>query len=193
MKIFVARFISIVGHPFVLLSLFILSASANRSRQDTTRSFTAFALIVLLPLVLLIWHERSSGRWQTVDASNKEDRPVLYLVAIAALAIAATYYYLVEQVSALVGGCLVTNAILVVAFILNRWIKVSLHAAVALFCGLDLLRVHLYTGWIVLGWVPLLIWSRLTLSRHTISEIVCGLLLGGLGATFLRLVLPTNV
>ncbi|MBE7157059.1 MAG: hypothetical protein INR62_01255 [Rhodospirillales bacterium] len=182
MKAWSARFISIVGHPFVLFSLVVLSLPARYHPHSAVRSFVAFAAIVLLPLVAMIWYLRESGRWQTVDASNKEERPVLYVAADLTLMAAAMYYCFIEHAHALMRGCLAVIGMMLAAQILNRWVKLSLHVATALLCGLILLSVRSNEAWIVLGWIPLLIWSRLALRRHIVAEILGGLILGTFGA-----------
>src|SRR4051794_31833867 len=107
MRTSAARTISIIGHPFVLLLLLILSVHLRSSSHNSLRVTFAFAAIVLLPLGLLIWRSRASGRWRTVDASDKADRPVLYGVIGAVLIGAGAYFYFVEHSPAFVHGCLV--------------------------------------------------------------------------------------
>jgi hypothetical protein len=74
---------------------------------------------------------------------------------------------------------------MLVAFALNHWTKLSLHLAFASFCGLLLGTVQLRAGLLILLCVPALIWSRLVLSRHVLCETIGGLILGGCGATYL--------
>ena len=185
MRTLAARFISIIGHPLVLLSLLVLSLHLRHSPQNVLRLTFAFALIVLLPLGLLIWRSRASGRWQTVDASDKADRPVLYLTIGLVLIGAGAYFYFVEQSVVFVRGCFVVGAMMLVAFALNHWIKLSLHLAFASFCGLLLGTLQPRAGLLILLCVPALIWSRLVLSRHVLSETIGGMILGGCGATYL--------
>jgi hypothetical protein len=182
MKTSAARFISIVGHPFVLLSLLVLLLYAHSNPQSAIRATFAFMAIVLLPLGLLIWRSWASGRWRTVDASDKADRPVLYLAIGLVLVGAGAYFSFVEHSPAFVRGCVVVGAMMLVAFVLNRWIKLSLHIAFAAFCGLLLASIRFSEGLAILLFLPPLIWSRLVLSRHVLSETIGGLILGGFGA-----------
>jgi hypothetical protein len=180
-----ARTISIIGHPFVLLSLLIVAFHLRSNAQNALRVIFAFTAIVLLPLALLIWRSRATGRWRTVDASDKADRPVLYFAIGAVLIGAGAYFYFMEHSPVFVRGCLVVGAMMLVAFALNRRIKLSLHVAFAAFCGLLLTTIYLAAGSLVLFCVPFLIWSRLVLSRHVLSETIGGLVLGGAGAVYL--------
>ena len=187
MRIAAARIISIVGHPFILLSLLVWWLQLQTNRERAVQATMAFGLIVLVPLALLIWRARASGRWQTVDASNKTDRPVFYLAMGVVLLAAGGYFHFIEHSPAFVRGCLVVGAMMLVAFGLNRWIKLSLHVAFAVFCGLLLATFQLSWGLPILLFLPLLIWSRLVLSRHILSETIGGMILGSAGAGYLIL------
>ncbi|MFN2476965.1 MAG: hypothetical protein ABR526_11585 [Chthoniobacterales bacterium] len=180
-----ARFISIVGHPFALLSLLVFLVQARRGPQDAVRTTFAFTVLVLVPLGLLIWRSRAYGRWRTVDASDKADRPVLYATIGLVLFAAGVYFHVVEGSAVFVRGCVVVGSMMLVAFALNHWIKLSLHVAFASFCGVLLSHVYFSAGLLILLLVPPLIWSRLVLSRHVLSETIGGLILGCFGASIL--------
>ena len=185
MKVSAARFLSIVGHPFVLLPLLIFLPRFEDDAGGALRTTVEFVVIAFIPTALLIWRSRASGRWRTVDASDKADRPVLYTGIIAVLVALGLYFHYVERSPILVRGFMVTAAMMAVAAGLNRWIKVSLHVMFACFCGLILVRVRLGYGLPVLLLVPPLIWSRLVLSRHALSETIGGAVLGVVGASCL--------
>jgi hypothetical protein len=110
---------------------------------------------------------------------------VLYLTIGLLLIGAGAYFYFVDHNAAFVRGCFVVGAMMLVAFALNHWIKLSLHVVFACFCGLLLGTVQLGAGLLILACVPALIWSRLVLSRHVLSETIGGLILGSCGATYL--------
>jgi hypothetical protein len=182
MKTTAARFISIAGHPFVLLALLLFLPRFQSSTNGALRTTLTFAIIVFVPLTILIWRSYASGEWRTVDASDKADRPLFYRVSIALVLGATAWFWLVERSPALARGSLAAAAMLLLAATLNRWIKISLHLAFACFSGILLARVRLSYGLPVLLLVPPLIWSRIVLSRHVFSETVGGVVLGVLGA-----------
>jgi hypothetical protein len=146
------------------------------------RGVANFVLIVLVPLMLLIWRSVATGRWRTVDASDKKDRPILYFVAFVSSATGAMYFHRVEGWSDVAQGCIVAAIILVVAAALNRWIKISLHLACACFCGIIFMQRHWVYGLPLVVLLPALVWSRLVLSRHVLAETMAGAALGILGA-----------
>jgi hypothetical protein len=185
MKIPAARFISIVAHPFVLLPLLIFLTQLQNDRGGASHATIAFVAIVLVPLAMLIWRSVASGQWRTVDASDKAERPSLYICSLLVLAAAAAYFHFVNPSPSISRGCLASGAMMLVAFALNRWIKISLHLVFASFCGLLLSSMRLEFGLPILLLLPLLIWSRLVLSRHVLSETLGGVILGGASAACL--------
>ncbi len=184
MKTSVARVISIAGHPFVLLPLLIFLPLFQSDVGGALRTTLIFGCIVVIPLGLLIWRSCASGEWRTVDASDKANRPVLFKATILVLIVVSAYFHFVERAPQVVRGCIVSSAMLLLAAGLNRWIKISLHLTFACFCGVLLATVRLNYGLPVLLLVPPLIWSRLVLSRHIVSETIGGVILGLLGASF---------
>src|SRR5262245_2706562 len=83
----VARWVSIVGHPFAT-TLVMVSAVALRvgSSHEALRSSGLVALIVLLPIAALMARQVRRGAWTNVDASNRAERPALFVVMTASLA-----------------------------------------------------------------------------------------------------------
>jgi hypothetical protein len=182
MRTSIARFISIAGHPFVLVPLLIFLPRYQSDRNGAIRVVLLFAAIVFFPMSILIWRSVASGRWSTVDASDKDNRPLLYKVSIAVSFAAAAYFHFVEPSPSIVRGSIVVAGMLFLAAVLNRRIKISLHLAFACFCGILLIRVRLSYGLPMLLLVPALIWSRIVLSRHVFSEALGGILMGTLAA-----------
>jgi len=179
----IARWISIVGHPFVCLALATFFITYRRGGLlAALRVAGLLVCIVVLPLAIFIRRRRRSGKWQTVDASAPKDRPALYVASSAAIVPLALWFMFAERSADLMRGVLAAAAILAVAAFLNRWIKLSLHMAFAIFCGLLLGRI--WTGCAVAFaiFLPLLAWSRLTLSRHTVPQVIGGASLGGSAA-----------
>jgi len=96
--------------------------------------------------------------------------------------VVSAYFYFVDRSPNIVRGCIVSAAMILLAAGLNRWVKISLHLTFACFCGILLARVRWSFGLPVLLIIPPLIWSRLVLLRHVVSEIIGGVILGLFGA-----------
>lgn len=167
----VARWVSIVGHPFVTATAMVLASG-------TVRTVTAFVVIAIVPVAILMFRQVRRGAWEHVDASNRRERPILYIVGIAGALAWFGYLALTEPQSPLMRGLAVTMAMLLLCAILTRWIKVSLHVTFAAYSATALLFFGSPVGWAMAVLVPLLIWSRLRLGRHTLLEVALGLVIG---------------
>lgn len=177
-----ARAVSILGHPFVTSAVLVLAGGS-------TRTALTFIAIVTIPIAILMFVQVRRGAWEHVDASNRRERPVLYFVGIAACAAAFVYLTVNQPESPLRMGVGITAAVLVVLAIVTRWIKVSLHVMFAAMSATLLFFMRSPAAWVIGALVPLLIWSRLRLRRHTRLEVVLGLV-AGVGAALLMHAVP---
>ena len=180
----IARWTSILLHPFAVFAALALVAAWQRDPASLAR--TALGIAVAVAIVWgFVLQRRRSGRWGTVDASDRRERPVLYALV---LAVALGYWWWLGGTrSATSNGVLAAVAMLCVAGIANRWIKLSLHMASLAFAGVSLLALWMPVGIAALLLLPLLAWSRLRLARHTPPEVIGGALLGVLAGVALRL------
>ncbi|MFZ0827697.1 MAG: hypothetical protein WAO02_09770 [Verrucomicrobiia bacterium] len=163
----------------IVLLVLVLSWTMDRAAAWRITGFVA--VMGLIPTGLLRWVHSTSRRTQATDASASTDRPILYFSLFAVLLLSSLYFHFVEHSAFLVRGTAVTALMSAVAAVANRWIRLSLHLAFAVYCGLILARIHPAYGLPILILAPLLAWSRLVLLRHTLPEIIGGSVLG-LGA-----------
>jgi len=179
----VARVVSIVLHPFFVLAALALLAAWRVDPASLAR--TALGIGVAIAIVsVFIWQRRRGGHWQTIDASRRQERPLLY--ALALIVAGAYWLWMGGRASATSNGVLAAVAMLCVAGIANRWIKLSLHMASLSFAGVA--AWSLWPAWaiVALATLPLLGWARLKMARHTVREVLGGTVLGLLsGATLL--------
>jgi hypothetical protein len=176
-RVAVARAASIIGHPVVLVSAAGLIAAFHgaASTQQLQRIGVALLVLVIAALGFSWWQVRA-GRWAHVDASARDERQSLnvFLAVLFLISAALLWTRLPPMAFALALSC----AISVAALLLARWVKVSLHAAFALFATAIVWPSTLAVAVGVLLTV-MVVWSRLALGRHVKADIVAGLLLGG--------------
>jgi membrane-associated phospholipid phosphatase len=170
MKHTLARWISILAHPFVMASLMALGIGV--------RSALLVAGFATVPLAVLMAMQVRSGRWGDVDASRRDERPVLFAVAGLGLLALAIYLALTRPVSPLLGGLLAPVGLLGGAAVVNRWVKVSLHVGFAVMAAGTLIQLGSPLGWALVPVALLLGWSRLVLNRHQPAELLAGGVLG---------------
>lgn len=182
-----ARALSIVGHPAVLMPVAVAAAASGPGAPPQLLRValgTAVAVAVIVGLYSL-WQVRR-GRWAHVDASHPAERSQLNLVLAGLLCAAAALLWALGQPPAVAAGPLLAALLVLLTHALRRWLKVSLHAAFALFAA-ALVWPHL-PGTLAIAALALgVAWSRLVLHRHTLAEVLTGLLFGAAFGAALRL------
>jgi membrane-associated phospholipid phosphatase len=123
------------------------------------------------------WFQVRAGRWSHVDASARKERTSLNVFLAVLLVLSAALLWLLTPRSILSMALALSGALIVVALLTARWVKVSLHAAFAAFAAALLWPIMpaFLIGVIVTAAV---VWSRLILGRHVVADVVAGLLFG---------------
>lgn len=180
----IARYLSVVFHPFVMIGVMVgTAAAAKQTAAEAARSVATVALFTIVPLTALMWHQVRRGRWENSDASNRAERPILYIAGGIAVAVLLAYLLLASPQSLMIRGVVSSLGMLAVCGAATRWIKVSLHMAFAALAATALALMRLPTGYALLLALPALAWSRLVLHRHTPVEVILGTIIGaGAGA-----------
>jgi hypothetical protein len=164
-----ARAVSLLFHPLVLSPLTVAL---------TSRSWRWTAIIVVSTMVpitaAILWNVRR-GVWSDFDVTHRRQRSGLYRVAIP-LFLAAIFFvpapgWFDRPLIALV-------AVLIVCFVLSRWLQVSLHLMFAAFCAVILWRAFPLSAVAMACVLAGLAWARLHLEHHTLPEVVVGTLFG---------------
>ena len=179
----IARAISWIGHPLVFVSasltLIVIFRLANRVGVSVL-----FALVfaVVLPTAWMLIRGVRSGRWSDADVSVRAERSRFYPPAIL-LSIGGIVALLVLRAPGFIlQGALITLGLLLIAALINRFLKISLHSMFAFYCAVILLRINFPIGAVALGLAMLVAWSRVYLRRHALPDVVAGIVLGVLGA-----------
>jgi len=175
----VARWVSIVAHPFAMTMVMVLGAALHfGTPREALQTLLFVALIALLPVAALMVRQVRRGSWTNVDASNRAERPLLFAVGIAALAVLLGAVLVFRPGSFLIRGVIGVLIMLAVCAVATRWVKVSLHMAFGALATTTLLSLGSPAGWVLLALMPALAWSRLSLKRHGPAEVAIGLLVG---------------
>jgi hypothetical protein len=185
-----ARLLSVVFHPFVMVAALVGVAAA--ARQPAGQAMRTIALVVgftVLPISVLMIRNVRRGMWESADASRRHERRTLYLVTGVGLITLLAYVAIAgERQLFLVRGVAATLAMLLVCGAMMRWTKVSLHMAFASLAATALGLMRSPVGYLLLIALPALAWSRLSLERHTPGEVAIGAIIGvaaGVGIHYL--------
>jgi hypothetical protein len=178
MRVAVARAVSIAGHPVVLLLVAALIAASTRGASLRQLWLISGALVTLGVVVLgFSYLQVRAGRWSHIDASVRSERKSLNVfLGVVCLLSAVLLWFLTRRPSMSLGLAL-SGALIVVALLIARWVKVSLHVAFAAFATALLwpIKLAVVAGALLTAAV---VWSRLVLGRHVAADVATGLVLG---------------
>lgn len=184
-----ARALSILGHPAVVVPLGVALAARARGAPLPLQQRAVAAAIVLALLVGLysVWQVRR-GRWAHVDASQPRERSQLHAFLLPLLLAAAAAAALAGWPPAVTAGLGACAVIVTGAWLTRRWMKLSLHVA---FAALVATWLWPSPGLVLTAaaGVAAIAWSRWRLARHTSREVVAGALLGALVGLLFQYVL----
>lgn len=189
MKDRIASILSKVFAPFINSSIaFILLVFPDKSLSLLDKCIYAFVGVMfstILPLMYLYWAQRI-GKIDSLDIVNRKQR-------IDPLAVGTLMYFMGFVIYKIIGAppivtglmfCFASNTLLVV-LVTHYW-KISIHSM-----GISgpLMALYMMYGNAVLFAYPLILlvaMSRLILKRHTIPQIVAGVVVG-LFLTYLQI------
>lgn len=181
----VARIISFALHPvlFALLVPFLVvyKESANIMYGLQWTFFSSFFLFLAAALFFILYPKSKIGDIdRDLDISHKENRHIFYsicaFISILFFIISVLFKGFFFPLSIISLGLLLG----IISFdLLNYYLKVSIHVAIA--TAYIVTFYVLYGFWPFLGvvWIlPVIIWARLYLKKHTKKEVIAGVVLG---------------
>jgi hypothetical protein len=177
-----AVIVSWIGHPLVFVTITVgIVVMTQLASRLAIPLLAALFLALIAPMGLLLFFGVRSGHWGDADVSVREERKRFYPIAIPLSALGTIVMWLANTPRYILRGGVITLLLLILAAITNQWLKVSLHTLFASYCTVVLFRVNLFCGSAALILAALVFWSRLFLSRHTITENISGVALGTIG------------
>ena len=171
-----ARALSLLGHPAVLIPLTI--AALTRSLFWTT----VIAASTTVPMLAIIARKVRRGTWSDFDVSRHEQRSGLYHAGIPLLALCVLLLYLLGASSEMMRGVAAGSVMFLAGLLGNRFLKISMHMMFAAFCTVALARTYPSSLYGTLPFLAAIAWSRRFLDRHTWAEIATGVVIGGVCA-----------
>jgi hypothetical protein len=178
----IARCVSWIGHPLVFVSaslaLIVWFRLANRVGVS---ALAALILAVVLPIAVLLVRGVRSGRWSDADVSVQTERARFYPPAILLSLVGIAALLVLRSPWGIVRSALVTLLLLVMAALVNRLTKISLHAMFAFYCAVILFGVGPVAGVAALCLAASVSWSRLYLRRHRLTDVLLGAAMGSAG------------
>ena len=182
-----ATALSVCGHPFLFTPVIALLAGCRfLGPIEAVVGLVTVLLFCLLPASLYILRKVRVGDWSDLDVSARKDRPQLFVVGLGCLLLTVLVLMLTQQPMVYARGCLAAMLLVAGGWLLNRWLKPSMHAGFAMMTASALWLLSARLAILAMLFAIAVGWSRVALRRHTVIEVCVGL---GLGMLVARLLL----
>lgn len=175
----VANFLSLLGHPLVLLPLTIaLTLIGNVSPSRLLTIVAIFTASTVVPMLFIIRRKVAAGTWTDMDVSDHGQRGHLYTVALAITAVSIAVFWLLDLPRGIIAGAVISLILLLAGMAINRYSKISMHAMFGSYCVVILSASNPMFGLGAFALVAAMSWSRVVLGRHSLAQVIMGNLLG---------------
>ena len=175
----IAGIVSVIGNPLYTIPIFVLIVMFGK--EDFSKAvFISFLIIgcIFIPVILWMYIKSKNGSYSNFDVSDKDERKSLYWFAIPFITVIIVVMFATNQPKNISMSMLFALILIVTSQITNFFIKSSLHVSLNIFLSALIFTVDYKIGVAVLLFTGVLIWSRLTLKRHTVSEVITGFFIG---------------
>lgn len=178
-----AHILSTLGNaPLISIFIFLVLDCYFLNGNDFINvTLVTMCFAVVIPsIIAYAWIKNKNLE---IDMPHKEDRlyPLLWILLSYLLGVIILFIISAPPVITVLMFCYFSNT-LVVLLISMFW-KISIHAVGVAGPVAFLIYVFGYPGLIFLLLIPLIMWSRLYLKRHTLSQVTAGSVLGFLLTT----------
>jgi hypothetical protein len=179
MKYITARFFTVLGHPLLLgTSYVVLMAQANLPSQTALLlSFLVMGLVAL-PITVHNLLKLKKGQYSNFDVSDQKQRKGFYPFALGLFLLLLLFFYGLHFPESVIYNTGNFFLMLMVMALLNSKLKASLHAAVAFYAGISIVSISNILGILFLALAFGTSWSRWVLKKHSRMELLIGALLG---------------
>jgi membrane-associated phospholipid phosphatase len=174
----IANFISTVTSPPLVAIPVFLVINYTLLYEGNWLWFSALSIffVSILPIITsFLWIKRKNLER---DMPRREDRiyPLLLVILCYVLGVVVLYTLGAPQLTTVLMICYLINTVIVLLFSLY-W-KISIHAMGIAGPATAIIYLFGWPGLIFSLLVPLVIWSRLYLKRHTPAQLITGTVLG---------------
>jgi membrane-associated phospholipid phosphatase len=175
----VARFISVIGHPLLTIPVFVLIVMYRFESFETASKISLLIIgCFFIPLILWMFIKSRNGSYTNFDVSNRLQRRSLYVFAVPLLSAVTIILFVTGQSPNTCFSVLFALVLMIFSMVVNFFVKSSLHVSLNIFLAALVFDIDKRIAVAVLLFTGLLCWSRIKLGRHTLLEVVFGILVG---------------
>ena len=173
-----ASYISIVFSPILVVVYGVIIAAPFLNVSSPLLWSILFILLFAVPPTLFVYNLLRKGLIQDFHMSVRKERVKPLFVIIFSTLFGISIFYLLDGPKLLIILSICCLLSIILMFVITLFWKISGHSVAA--GGLCVLILSLLSESAVLFTilVPVVAWSRVKLSRHTVSQTVVGVILG---------------
>jgi membrane-associated phospholipid phosphatase len=173
-----ASSISTLGNaPLIAVFVFILiNINYLKGNEFITVTLISIVFATVIPsIIAYLWVKNKNLE---MDMPNKEDRvyPLLWILSSYLIGVIILFISSAPPMTTILMFCYFSNTLLVL--LISPFWKISIHSVGVAGPVATLIYVFGYPGLIFIIFIPLVMWSRLYLKRHTLLQVIAGALLG---------------
>ena len=175
-----ARIISLLSSPPIILlpAPFLLVDKATRNDIYALK-WAAVSYVFIGAVILFVLAGVLLGVFADIDISKKKQRPIVFAFSFIILLLYALSVLVLNGPKVLLIASLGIAFGLAVLFVVNKWIKASIHVATIsafiFFAGIIYGNASIL---LALFLIPFIGWARVKTEKHTKQEVIVGGLLG---------------
>ncbi|MCH7408223.1 phosphatase PAP2 family protein [Belliella sp. DSM 111904] len=175
----IAFLVSIIGHPLLLGTLYVILISIRELDPKIAIVISATVIcLITAPITIHNWIKSKKGQYSNFDVSDKEQRKGFYPFSIMLFVICFGTFYFLELPKVVLVTTFFFTLMLFIMALVNESLKASLHMAIAMFILAKILSISWLYGGSLLAFVFLIGWSRWYLGRHSQEELLVGAIVG---------------
>lgn len=178
-----AEFISYIAYaPVVSIPAFAIINYYLLNFHDfaVITTVCAFFAGILPVLLVFLWikGKNNNGQRMDIDIPERRDRnyPLLMVITSYLIGVLVLYTMNAPLITTILMFCYFSNTLIV--FFINLYWKISIHAMGVAGPTTVLIYVFGPIGAIFALTIPVVMWSRVYLKRHTVFQVIMGTLLG---------------
>ena len=173
-----AEFISFIFQPtFISIPFFLVLCTTTKDLAEyaVCASISLFFAVVFPVTEIALWarYKKTDG-----DIPNREDRFYPLLMGTVSYAIGAVLLFLVHAPSVVTASMTAYAVNTVAIMLISFYWKISIHAIGSVGPTMAMIYVFGPIAALLIVILPIIMWSRYVLRRHTPAQLVCGAALG---------------
>lgn len=174
-----AKLISIIGHPLLLGTLYVVLMSFHNLPKNTAMAVSISVIgLITIPIIFNNWRKTKKGTYSNFDVSDQQQRKGFYPFAIALFIVLLLVFWFFDFPREVISKSLVFFAMVLLMALINLRLKASMHAGIAFYIAVSVFSIGILLGLILSGLAILISWSRLEMKRHSLLELIVGGVIG---------------